>query len=256
MRSAGRIVASGAVRRFVALERDREYRTSGRTPPGRAPHGAIAGRSVRYHRPMPAGTRPPHADAPLLAAKKAMRARMLAARDALDPAARAAAARAIASRIAALPSFDGAVTVLATLPFGSEWNMRPLVQAALDRGKTVVLPRVDPAARSLVLHRIADLDADVVPGFGGIPEPAPRMPVVPPRAIDCVLVPGVAFDAAGRRLGYGGGYYDRLLPLLRHGVPRIGGAFELQIVDEVPAGAHDVAVDFVVTPGRTLAARR
>ena len=63
---------------------------------------------------------------------------------------------------------------------------------------------------------------------------------------------GVAFDAAGRRLGYGGGFYDRLLPLVRAGVPRIAGAFDVQIVDEVPAGPQDRRVDAVVSPTRTL----
>ena len=198
----------------------------------------------------------PHTVVPLPATKQALRARILAARDALDPAQRATGAQAIASRIAELPSFDGAAMVLATLPFGSEWDVRPLAQAALDRGKSIVLPRVDAATRRLVLHRVEDLDADVSPGFRGIPEPVPRTAIVRPADIDCVLVPGVAFDSAGRRLGYGGGYYDRLLPHLRPGVARIAGAFDLQVVDEVPVDAHDLAVDVVVTPTRTFATRR
>ena len=211
---------------------------------------------LRYHRPMREASRTLHAVAPLAAAKRALRAGVLAAREALDPAARAAGSRAIASRLAALPAFDGAVTVLATLPFGSEWDVRLLAQAALDRGKRLVLPRVDAAARVLVLHRVADLDSDVVRGFRDIPEPSPHLPTVRPADVDCVLVPGVAFDDDGRRLGYGGGYYDRLLPQLRPGVPRIAGAFDVQIVDRVPTGDHDVAVDLVVTPTRTFATRR
>jgi len=198
----------------------------------------------------------PHAAAPLFAAKRALRARVLSAREALGPEARAAGARAIASRIAALPSFERAATLLATLPFGSEWDMRPLAQDWVDRGRILVLPRVDETGRTLVLHRVADLDADVVQGYRGIPEPSPHAQAVSPSVVDCALVPGVAFDAAGRRLGYGGGYYDRLLPLLRIGVPRIAGAFDEQLVDEVPAGVHDVGVDLIVTPTRTLAAHR
>jgi 5-formyltetrahydrofolate cyclo-ligase len=65
-------------------------------------------------------------------------------------------------------------------------------------------------------------------------------------------VPGVAFDAACRRLGYGGGYYDRLLPLLPATAPRVAGAFDVQIVDAVPAAAHDLGVDCIVTESRTL----
>jgi len=176
---------------------------------------------------MREGTAGRHAIAPLLAAKRALRAAVLVRRDALDPRQRELAARAIAARIAALPSFEAATCVLLTLPFGSEWNTRPLARDALEHGKSVVLPRVDTAARILVLHRIVDLDRDVVAGFRGVPEAAAHTPVVPAHDVDLALVPGVAFDATGRRLGYGGGYYDRLLPLLRPDVPRIAGAFDV-----------------------------
>ena len=71
-------------------------------------------------------------------------------------------------------------------------------------------------------------------------------------AIDWVLVPGVVFDTSGSRIGYGGGYYDRLLPMLRVDARRVAGAFELQIVDNVPAAAHDLAVDTIVTERRVL----
>jgi 5-formyltetrahydrofolate cyclo-ligase len=67
-----------------------------------------------------------------------------------------------------------------------------------------------------------------------------------------VLVPGLAFDATGRRLGYGGGYYDRLLPFLSPAAPRVAGAFEAQIVDSVPTAPHDITVDCIVTEQRTL----
>ena len=104
----------------------------------------------------------------------------------------------------------------------------------------------------LVLHRVFDLSVDIVPGWLGIPEPRPTAPQVPPESIDWVLVPGLAFDATGRRLGYGGGFYDRLLPLLRPGVQCVAGALDLQIVDEVPASPHDRRVDLVITPTRSF----
>ncbi len=71
-----------------------------------------------------------------------------------------------------------------------------------------------------------------------------------------MLVPGVAFDLAGGRLGYGGGYYDRLLPLLAPAAARVAGAFEVQLVDLVPATPHDLPVDAIVTESRLLSAAR
>ena len=75
------------------------------------------------------------------------------------------------------------------------------------------------------------------------------------EAIDWVLVPGVAFDLHGHRIGYGGGYYDRLLPLLRKDARRVAGAFELQIVEQVPSAPHDLAVDAIITERRTMEVR-
>ena len=197
----------------------------------------------------------PHGPA-LREAKVALRRDVLAARDALPAATRAAAAAAIVGRLAALPSFAAARCVLLTLPYRSEWDTRALVRAAVAAGKIVAVPRVDVATRMLELRAIVDPDADVERGHHGIPEPRSGCPRVEPAAIDWVLVPGVAFDAAGRRLGYGGGYYDRLLPLVPSSSPRIAGAFDLQVVPQVPAAPHDLGVDANVTERRTIAAAR
>jgi 5-formyltetrahydrofolate cyclo-ligase len=144
--------------------------------------------------------------------------------------------------------------LLVTLPFRTEWDTRALVQRSLASGVDVVVPRVDPGARMLVLHSVRDLTADIVAGHAGVPEPRPGCRVVDPSSIDAVVVPGVAFDPSGGRLGYGGGYYDRLLPLLRPGVPRIAGAFDVQVVEHVPRGPLDLVVDCVVTPTRQFGA--
>ena len=209
---------------------------------------------MRYHSRMPNAASGSAADAPqgaaLHEAKLALRREVLARRDALPADVRAAASAAIAQRVAALPEFAAARTVLLTLAFRSEWSTRPLVDAALAAAKTVVVPRVDRQARMLDLHSIADLDRDVVPGHLDIPEPRPERPRVPREAIEFVLVPGVAFDPDGRRLGYGGGYYDRLLPLLAPGAARVAGAFDIQLIERVPAAPHDARVDAIITESR------
>jgi len=192
------------------------------------------------------------AGAALREAKLALRRQVLAARDQLAPEARARAEGEIVARLAALPSFRASRTVLLTLPFRGEWDTRPLVATALGTGKTVAVPRVNASTRMLELHAIADAHRDVGAGLQGIPEPLPRCPAVALASVDWVLVPGVTFDRAGRRLGYGGGYYDRLLPLLDERAPRIAGAFHVQIVERVPAGPHDIAVDAIVTEAEII----
>jgi len=197
------------------------------------------------------GHPPPAAD-PLREAKRALRERVLAARDSLTPEFRAAASIAIGAALAGREDFETASTVLLTLPFGSEWDTMPLLLTALERGKVVVLPRVNATARTLELCRLSEPTRDVLPGYRGIPEPQSHCALIAAEAIDWVLVPGVAFDTAGHRLGYGGGYYDRLLPQLRSDAARIAGGYDMQLVDRVPAAPHDVPVQALATETRTL----
>jgi 5-formyltetrahydrofolate cyclo-ligase len=185
-------------------------------------------------------------------AKLAMRREVLARRDGLEARARDAASRAIGERIAALSSFGDARTVLLTLAYRSEWDTLPLLRAALAAGKTLAVPRVDASARMLSLHVLRDPAADVAPGYRGIPEPREDSPRIAAQDIDWVLVPGVAFDHGGHRLGYGGGFYDRLLPLIRAGAPRVAGAYDAQLVERVPAAPHDLTIDAIVTETQTI----
>lgn len=203
---------------------------------------------------LPVHDAPQGRGATLHEAKQALRAQVLAARNALPRALHASESARIVQRLAGLADYRAAKTILVTLPFGSEWDVRPLVTQALAARKTVAVPRVDAAARILVLHAVRDLEHDIAAGFRAIPEPLPATPVVAPESVDWILVPGVAFDAQGRRLGYGGGYYDRLLPLCRADAPRVAGAFALQIVPAVPVGPHDARVQAIATPDALIEA--
>jgi 5-formyltetrahydrofolate cyclo-ligase len=188
-------------------------------------------------------------------AKRSVRERILRARDAMPAHLRVAASTAIAATLSRRPDFIAARVVLLTLPFGSEWDTRLLLSTALAQGKTVAVPRVNQERRMLEIHAVCDAAREIAPGYRGIPEPRADCPPVAVATIDWVLVPGVAFDAEGRRVGYGGGYYDRLLPLLERSAARVAGAFELQFVERVPAAPHDTAVDAIVTERRTLEPR-
>jgi 5-formyltetrahydrofolate cyclo-ligase len=188
-------------------------------------------------------------------AKRRLREQVLRARDALPAATRARFGDTIVAALVAREDFRAAQTVLLSLAFRSEWETRPLFAAALALGKMAIAPRVNRETRMLELLAVRDLAADVGSGYVGIGEPLPHCPSVSPSAVDWVLVPGVAFDLSGHRIGYGGGYYDRLLSVLRGDARRIAGAFELQIVDRVPAAAHDLKVDAIVTEARTIVPR-
>lgn len=189
-------------------------------------------------------------------AKRTLRLQVLARRDLMSAESRREAGRAIVAALAARPDFNAATTLLLTLPFGSEWDTRPLAALALARGKTVGVPQVNSVTHSLDFAIVRDLERDVAPGYGAIPEPLGHCPPLALEAVAWVLVPGVAFDRTGQRVGYGGGYYDRLLSSLPAAVSRVAGAFDLQLVERVPAAAHDLAVDAIVTETRTIATAR
>jgi 5-formyltetrahydrofolate cyclo-ligase len=204
---------------------------------------------------MPAMSVDPAERTDARAAKRLLRERILRARDTLAPETRARFGNAIVAALTEREDFRRARSVLLSLAFRSEWETRPLFATALALGKPVVAPRVDRQSRLLELRAICDLGRDLAPGYLGIDEPLPHCASVDPTAIDWVLVPGVVFDLSGHRIGYGGGYYDRLLPALRRDARRIAGAFELQIVDRIPAAPHDVQVDAIVTEARTIVPR-
>lgn len=180
------------------------------------------------------------------ATKAMLRSSMLAARATLPVAKRMAASAAIRRRLTDLPELRGARAVLAYAAFGAEVDLDPWVEALLAARIGVFLPWVEGSR--LEIARVSDLRADLVPGWHGVREPRAigRRRARPDR-LDAVVTPGVAFDRSGRRLGYGGGHFDRLLTAVRPDTLVIGVAFELQLVDLVPTDPHDIPVGMVVT---------
>lgn len=190
-------------------------------------------------------------DSTLLEAKKALRATVLARRDALSAEHRRLATIEIEKRLFALDAYRHARTVMAYMSFGTEVDTAVIFETMLWSGKTVVLPRVDRASKSLKLHRVQGA-SDLVAGVWDILEPRADLPTVPIGSIDLVLMPGVAFDAKGNRLGYGAGFYDCLLAGTDGHPVRVAGTFDCQLVDAVPAGPNDQPVHFILTESRFL----
>ena len=180
-------------------------------------------------------------------AKAAVRRAVLLRRDALPGGERTLLSARIVTTILNLPTYRDAGAVLAYAAFGTELQTDELLRRVLDDGKTLVLPRVERGG--LGLYEVRDLAGDLVPGTWGIREPEPdRCPPADAGGVGFALIPGVAFDRGARRLGYGGGYYDRLLAGgLPEWTPLVSGAFEVQILDEIPLDPHDAPVDVVVT---------
>jgi 5-formyltetrahydrofolate cyclo-ligase len=178
--------------------------------------------------------------------KPELRRLVLAQRDALSQAERARRSAQAGANLCALPEFRQAGTVLCFVSFGGELDTRPLIEEALAAGKHVAVPRVVRETHDLVPHELRDPETDLTPGYYGILEPSPQQPVVSLDAIEAVIVPGVVWGEDGFRIGYGGGYYDRFLPRVPQAA-RLGLAFELQVLPEVPHGARDVPVEVLVT---------
>ena len=180
--------------------------------------------------------------------KTRLRSALIARRDALPEARRRDIARALTAALVGLPEYARARSVLATMSIGSEWSTREFLQRALADGKAVVLPRIAGKPRRLHLHSVPNLETHLVPGIWDIPEPDPaRCPEVAFADVDFALVPALAVDAKHHRLGYGAGYFDKLLAgrgARPHCVTALPAEF---VVEHLPHEAHDVAVDLVLS---------
>lgn len=185
--------------------------------------------------------------------KSLLRAAFTKRREALDPAQRRRLSSAACEHAVRLLQRGDYETVMAYVPFRSELDVRPLIEWCWRQGRVVVVPRCVKADRSMTLHRLGGWD-QLAAGAYGIMEPDPeKTPALPEGAMpDAVIVPGLAFDRQGGRMGYGGGYYDRFAQAaLRAGHAGrrlwLGIAFEAQLADEVPMERHDVRLHGVIT---------
>jgi 5-formyltetrahydrofolate cyclo-ligase len=176
--------------------------------------------------------------------KSELRAAALARRDALPVADRRAAAQAIAAQAFPVPFGDGTI-VAGYSPIRSECDPVPLMRRLAAKGAELALPVVDETGKPLSFAEW-HFGAQLVAGPHGILQPRPEVAGVHP---DIVLVPLVAFDRRGHRLGYGAGYFDRTLAGLRRAAPviAVGIAFAVQEVDAIPADEHDEPLDLVLT---------
>lgn len=180
--------------------------------------------------------------------KDALRNEMRARRRALSPQAQQLASQEAARRVLALAPYEGARCVMAYMACRGEIDLAPVIEDVLSRGKTLLLPRCE-APGIMTARRVTAL-SQLKAGAFGVMEPDEACTICPPEEIDLMLVPGTAFDASGGRLGQGGGYYDRFVA--RTQALRVGICHDFALVARVPALEHDMRMDCIITPGRTV----
>jgi 5-formyltetrahydrofolate cyclo-ligase len=168
---------------------------------------------------------------------------------------RHAASTRACSRLIGLELFKHASIVMLYMPLAHEIDTTLLAIRCFQRSKVVCVPKVEGQRRDMSVIEVSSFDDR----FMEVDEHGVRTPrrgrLVVPSMIDLVVVPGLAFDTQGRRLGRGGGYYDRFITRLRRSATTVGFAFDDQIVESVPVNDHDVSVDLLVTDRRVTRTR-
>jgi len=186
--------------------------------------------------------------------KLAIRKQQLALREQLSPGTRASLSEAISARIVRLEVYRQANAVLGYMNFGAEFASEIWVQQVLADGKRLALPRVNRHTSHLDLYWVDDPENQLAAGLWGIREPVvercERLNSL--NEVEFALLPGVAFSRKGARLGYGGGFYDKLLARMTHKPALAAAAFALQIVERIPQEATDVKVEWIITEQETI----
>lgn len=178
--------------------------------------------------------------------KNYLREQMLTKRNSLSSLEIQGKSHETAQRLLLLPEYRQAKTVLIYLPTKSEINTLAIIQSSWQQHKNIVIP-VCQSNRTLLLSKL-NCFADLAKGTYDILEPV-KDKIIPidPQEVDLAIVPGLAFDEQGTRLGYGGGYFDRFLKTLREDCPVLALCYEFQVIKHIPTEVHDVPVDMILT---------
>ena len=184
--------------------------------------------------------------------KSFLRKKMLNKRDSISPKLKSIKDKKIKEKLLNLTEYKNANILLLFASFRTEVETLEIILETLKKGKIVILPKVDRKHKKLILYKIDNIN-ELQPGYMGILEPKPAADKkVSKEILDFILVPGVAFDENGGRIGYGGGYYDRLISNIKNRPPLVAVAYEEQIIKKVPLFKHDIKVDKIVTDTRII----
>jgi len=180
--------------------------------------------------------------------KTDLRQKIRAQLEKICPAVRAVESIGLCERLKAqIPS---AHTILFFAPLPDEPDIWPVLELSLALGTDCALPFFDAEKKSYGAKLLKNLATDIVTGKFGVREPAASCAEIPLNQFDLILVPGMAFDLSGNRLGRGQGFYDRLLAEAS-GI-KYGVCHDFQLLEKIPSEPHDAKVDFILTPGRCV----
>ena len=183
--------------------------------------------------------------------KAELRKELLSKRDSIPTVVRRVKNKMVLESMVSLEEFKKAGVIFVFASFRTEVDTSEMIKSSLSSGKRVLLPKVDKDRHELLLYEIRDF-GELAPGYIGIPEPPVSEKQMNINDADIVIIPGAGFDASGNRIGYGGGYYDRLLSGLQKDIPVIAPAYEEQIEDCIPSEPHDIRVQLIVTDRRVI----
>jgi 5-formyltetrahydrofolate cyclo-ligase len=185
--------------------------------------------------------------------KSKIRKDMITALESLSEDEIALKTRKIEHRLFDFANFVEANITMLYISCPGEVTSRNIIKECFDYRKIVVLPAFDPQKFRIRLFKINNIEKDLKPGSRGILEPdTARCKSVPVECLDIVIIPGIAFDEKGGRIGSGEGYYDRFIPKLPITTRKVSIAFEDQIIPQVPMESHDKHVDIIITNERTI----
>lgn len=196
--------------------------------------------------------------------KDEIRNRLMAARDSLPEEEKAGCDRRLREKLYASMQYQNCSNLFCYVSFRSEPDTYEIIKNAFEAPKRVYVPRV--MGREMQFYQIEDLKG-LIAGSFGIAEPGPennrafiadkKAAFDEQRKTNLMLLPGLAFDFFGNRIGYGGGYYDRYLQAHRHtGFYLIALAYDFQLLDSIEAQEHDAAADMIITPTRTIITKK
>lgn len=162
------------------------------------------------------------------------------------------ASKKIYQRLIKTKEYNNAKTIMFYVSKDNEVETRFMIEGTIKRNKKICVPKTDRINYRLYPIMIKDIDKDLELGNFGLHEPRlDRRKMVPITKIDLIITPGIAFDRDGYRLGWGKGYYDRFLENTGR-IPKIGLAFDFQVVPQLPRDSHDIPVDMVITEKRIM----